>query len=63
MLKQGSALDTKEFLRFCKAYLPSFKKPRYLAVLDKLPENDMGKVQKNILKRDYMDRFRQICDK
>ena len=63
VLKQGSALDTKEFLRFCKAYLPSFKKPRYLAVLDKLPENDMGKVQKNILKRDYMDRFRQICEK
>lgn len=39
-----------ELVAFCKERLPSFKKPRYLAVLDKLPVNDIGKIAKPVLR-------------
>ncbi len=50
VLYPGSKLTGEELTEFCKARLPSFKKPRYLAILDKLPVNSVGKVQKNRLR-------------
>ncbi|WP_299985058.1 malonyl-CoA synthase [uncultured Ruegeria sp.] len=37
--------------------LARFKHPRQLIVLDELPRNTMGKVQKNILRENYKDLF------
>ena len=37
--------------------LARFKQPRKLIVLDELPRNTMGKVQKNLLRQDYADLF------
>ncbi|MBW4710068.1 malonyl-CoA synthase [Roseobacter sp. YSTF-M11] len=37
--------------------LARFKHPRKLIVLDELPRNTMGKVQKNLLRQDYADLF------
>ncbi len=37
--------------------LARFKHPRKLIVIDSLPRNTMGKVQKNILRRTYADMF------
>ncbi|WP_171124591.1 MULTISPECIES: malonyl-CoA synthase [unclassified Ruegeria] len=39
--------------------LARFKHPRKLIVLDELPRNTMGKVQKNILRERYQDLFTQ----
>lgn len=62
VLNRGYSLDGNELIEYCKKFLPSYKKPRYLAILDKLPENNIGKVQKNVLSRDYKDRFIRISD-
>ncbi|MET1413466.1 malonyl-CoA synthase [Roseibium sp. HPY-6] len=40
-----------------KAHLARFKHPRKLIVLDELPRNTMGKVQKNVLRDAYKDMF------
>jgi malonyl-CoA/methylmalonyl-CoA synthetase len=37
--------------------LARFKHPRKLLVVDALPRNTMGKVQKNILRERYKDLF------
>lgn len=60
-LKPGERLNTDDFLEFCRERLPSFKKPRYLAVLDALPTNSVGKVQKTVLRRRAKDLFSKIC--
>ena len=37
----------------CKAQLAGFKVPKRVLVVDDLPRNAMGKVQKNILRDTY----------
>jgi malonyl-CoA/methylmalonyl-CoA synthetase len=37
--------------------LARFKHPRKLILMDELPRNTMGKVQKNILRDQYKDLF------
>lgn len=44
---------------FCKQHMASFKKPRYLAIMDKIPRNDLGKVQKEEL-RSRKDEFHPL---
>src|SRR6056297_3098469 len=39
--------------------LARFKHPRRLVVMDALPRNTMGKVQKNVLREDFKDMFAQ----
>ena len=43
--------------RGIKDQLARFKHPRQLILLDELPRNTMGKVQKNILREAYKDMF------
>jgi malonyl-CoA/methylmalonyl-CoA synthetase len=40
-----------------KESLARFKHPREIVVLDELPRNTMGKVQKNILRDRYKNKF------
>lgn len=54
VLRNGCTLEPTEFMGFCSTRMPSFKKPRYWAIMDKLPENGVGKVQKTVL-RDKAD--------
>ena len=61
VLKPGAALGAQELMGFCKRYMPSYKKPRYWAVMDRLPENELGKVQKNILRHEASALFSRIC--
>jgi malonyl-CoA/methylmalonyl-CoA synthetase len=39
--------------------LAGFKRPRHIAVLDALPRNTMGKVQKKELRDKFADVFRR----
>ncbi len=50
VLEAGESITPEELIGFCKDRLPSFKKPRYYAIMDSLPVNPNGKVQKNILR-------------
>lgn len=59
----GWDIDGIELATFCKERLPSFKKPRYLAVLDNLPVNDIGKIAKPVLREKAEYLFKPIFDK
>ena len=47
----GSAdLDTDELLAQLRSQLATFKVPRSVVVIDQLPRNSMGKIQKSVLR-------------
>lgn len=51
--KPGATLDTARILASLKATLANFKVPKHCVVVDALPRNAMGKVQKNVLRTQY----------
>ncbi|MCB1385622.1 MAG: malonyl-CoA synthase [Nitratireductor sp.] len=55
----GGGLDMAAVLASAAGRLARFKHPRKLVVVDELPRNTMGKVQKNILRERYRDLFVQ----
>lgn len=62
VLEPGHELTGEELVEYCREKLPSFKKPRYMAIMDELPTNHIGKVQKTVL-RDRADTlFTQIIN-
>ncbi len=54
----GAAVDLAAVEAAVGVALARFKQPRHYAVLDALPRNTMGKVQKNILRERFADVFR-----
>ncbi len=44
------AINQAELIAYCKTQLASFKVPRQLTMVDALPRNAMGKLQKHLLK-------------
>jgi malonyl-CoA/methylmalonyl-CoA synthetase len=55
--KAGSQIDLDQLQTAVQKQLARFKHPRKLIILDALPRNTMGKVQKNILREAYKDMF------
>ena len=51
--RKGAALDAETLLAAIRDQLARFKQPRKLFVVDELPRNTMGKVQKNLLREKY----------
>ncbi len=51
--KPGVALDPGQIIASLKSKLANFKVPKQCFVVDALPRNTMGKVQKNILRAQY----------
>lgn len=49
--------DLEAIMEAAKITLARFKHPRKLVLIDELPRNTMGKVQKNILREQYKDLF------
>ena len=49
VVRRGETLETAELERRCREQLASFKVPRRFVVVDALPRNAMGKVQKHLL--------------
>ena len=50
VLKEGKALDKKALLAFLRENLASYKIPKNVYFVDKLPKNALGKVLKHELK-------------
>lgn len=53
VLREGQKVTPAEITEHCKANLASFKAPQYIAIVDELPRNPMGKVLKNDLRKAY----------
>jgi len=51
--KPGQKVTAEEINAFAKSRLASFKAPQYIAVVEELPRNAMGKVLKTDLRRDF----------
>ena len=52
VLKEGEEATLDEINSFCKRYLASYKKPRYIEFVDSLPRNPSGKVLKTALRKE-----------
>jgi malonyl-CoA/methylmalonyl-CoA synthetase len=55
--KEGFNLETTTILEALSDTLAAFKRPRKLIILDTLPRNTMGKVQKNQLREQYKNLY------
>lgn len=53
--RAGAALDAGALLQTLRQQLAGFKVPKRCVVVDELPRNAMGKVQKNLLRTQYQD--------
>lgn len=53
--KPGVTLDPAQLLTALKTQLANFKVPKRIVVVNELPRNAMGKVQKNLLREQYKD--------
>ncbi|MGI9390570.1 MAG: malonate--CoA ligase [Boseongicola sp.] len=53
----GATLETEQMLRDIRTELAGFKVPRKVLIVDELPRNTMGKVQKNALRERFNDAF------
>jgi malonyl-CoA/methylmalonyl-CoA synthetase len=49
----GHALDVADLQARLKTQLANFKVPKQIHIIDALPRNTMGKVQKNVLRKQY----------
>jgi crotonobetaine/carnitine-CoA ligase len=50
VLRAGATLTPQEFFDFARATLPYFAVPRYVEVLEALPQNAMGRIMKHVLR-------------
>ena len=51
--RPGAVLMAEQIIASLKAKLANFKIPKRCVVVDELPRNTMGKVQKNLLRTQY----------
>jgi len=52
-LTQAAGVSTEELIGFCKERLAGYKCPKQIFVTNALPRNAMGKLQKNVLVKQY----------
>ena len=51
--KDQSRVKPEEMIDFCKNHMASYKCPKQIFVVDQLPRNAMGKIQKDVLQKNY----------
>ena len=51
--KEGKTPDLKKIMENIQREIARFKHPKQLTLIETLPRNTMGKVQKNILRQEY----------
>ena len=54
--RAGASVDTAAMQAELKARIANFKVPKQIRLLEQLPRNTMGKVQKNVLRTEYAGR-------
>ena len=61
MPKPGATLEASAIVAALKAQLANFKIPKRCFVVDELPRNTMGKVQKNLLREQHKKLFQRVA--
>lgn len=57
VLKEGETSDADEIIDFCKERLAKFKVPSFVEFKDGFPKTSIGKIQKNILRKEELKKF------
>lgn len=63
LVQHGDAPDVTQIMQLMDQDVARFKHPRDYVVVEELPRNTMGKVQKNLLRETYADWFENKSDK
>ena len=58
---QGAALNSATIVETLKGRIANYKVPKRVLVVDDLPRNAMGKVQKNVLRERFKDTFERLA--
>jgi malonyl-CoA/methylmalonyl-CoA synthetase len=54
---KGAVVEEAAIIKALESRLARFKQPKRVFIVDELPRNTMGKVQKNVLRQTYADSF------
>ncbi len=57
VLQEGESCTEEEIINFCKERLAKFKVPSFVEFRKNFPKTSIGKIQKNLLKKEIMVRF------
>lgn len=57
VIKANAVYDESVFMDWCKARLPKYSVPRLIELVDAIPKNQLGKVNKKELIRFYENKF------
>jgi malonyl-CoA/methylmalonyl-CoA synthetase len=60
VVPEGAGPDLDQITSVCGTELARFKHPRKIIIVDALPRNTMGKVQKNALREEHKSLFSKI---
>ena len=55
--KKGEQISETEIIDYCRDHMASFKKPKSVDIVEKLPRNPYGKIQKTELRDSYWKDF------
>ena len=55
-LRPGASIDEVALKAFCAENLPEEKRPVEIAIVDELPRNDRGKIDRNAIRRLWEDK-------
>ena len=53
----GSNITEKEIIDFCRGQIASYKKPRRVIFLDRIPLNTNGKMSRKLMKKIYASQY------
>ncbi len=56
VLKDGQGVSDEDIIKFCKEKIASYKKPKFVEFLEELPRTSTGKVTKNVLKDNEIEK-------
>jgi len=59
IIARGQGCSAQDVIAWVKARLANYKVPKYVVLVDELPRNALGKVQKNVLRDSYADLSRR----
>ena len=57
VLNKQTSITENEIIEFCKNNLSHYKCPKRVHIVDEIPKNTMGKIQKNILTERYSEKL------
>jgi acyl-CoA synthetase (AMP-forming)/AMP-acid ligase II len=55
-LKRGGVASPEDLIAHCREEIAGYKKPRAVVIVDHLPKNNSGKLDKAEMRRDFMAR-------